>query len=351
MNFRRWKLNDATAIIGALLAGPLLAGIWLAGCGGGGGGGLNTGGGGTVTPPGSFLVRGTVYAPGRQLKSVSRVVTKQNTLYSPVVAGFTVQIGRVNNAGEGFTVLVQTTTDALGGYTATLPFGVSPNATLVARAINGAVVLENIVTGSVCDISPETTAAVALLFSTAKTRGIAISRIGLAGIINYFNVALPIEQLGHPTTTTASAVSSALAIIQRAPNAQTALNAALNSLGPVGTPVPTQGTPRPTVRPTATTSGGPPGPPGTGTPTPRPTTNPTAVPTLAPTPNGTPFPTPKRTPVPTSTPNTTNTPRPTPVTNPTPVPTAINNPTPVPPTPKPTVVTTPVQPSPVPRRG
>ncbi len=222
MDVRRWTAIK-TAMVGALL-GPLVIG--LAGCGGGGGGGLIAPGP-TPIPVGSFAVRGTVFAPGRQLRSVGRVATKQNTLYSPAIAGITVQVGRVNNVGGGFSVLAQTTTDSLGGYTVNLPVGVSAGPTLVARAVNGAIVLENIVTGPSCDISPETTAAVELLFTTAQARSIPVGRLSLAGINNYLNVALPIEQLGNPETTTTAATAAALAIIQRAPNAQAALNAAL----------------------------------------------------------------------------------------------------------------------------
>lgn len=327
MDLRRWKRNDAVALLAALLAGPLLAGMWLAGCGGGGGGSA-------PAPLPTFMVRGTVFAPRRNLTSVGHVAVKQTgTLYGPAAAGVRVEVGFVNNAGEGFSLLAATTTDSLGGYTLALPAGVGPGPNLVVRAI-GSTVLENIVTGPTVDISPETTAAVNLLFSTARTRGIAISRLNLGLIGSYISTATDIAQLGNPAGTTADAVSSASSIIQRAPNAIRALNAVLGTLGPVGTPIPTTGTPQPTRTPapraTSTPGGGPPTPPGGGTPTP--TRKPTPTPGGAtPTPfGGTPTPVPTKGPTPGATflPTPGGTPNPTPL--PTPKPTAVGNPTPQP---------------------
>ena len=203
IQFKWWKRNDAAAVMAAIVAGPLVAGIWLSGCGGGGGGGLST----SPPPPPApgLMVRGTVYAPNRQVRSGSTATTTRTTTkqvatrqvtsnYNQVTAGVRVVIGTVNNVGEGFSALNETTTDSLGGYTITLPHGQAFGPNILVRAINGTVILHNIVTGPVVDISPETTAAVNLLFSAARARGIAISRLRLDPVNNYISTAVEIAR-------------------------------------------------------------------------------------------------------------------------------------------------------------
>lgn len=310
MRIKWWKRNDPRGIITALVAGPLVAGIWLAGCGGGGGGNNMT------TAPG-FLLSGTVYAPNRSLSSIApravtkqAVVTRQNAAYG-AVPNVPVAVGQVDDNGGGFTSLGQTTTDSLGGYTFSLPAGVMPAPNLVVRATSGSALLENIVTGPIVNVSPETTAATELLYSTAHNRGIGLGRLRLSSITSFITQATTIADNTPAGNTVANAIAIANAAFQSKRYAATitsALAAVLTNVappppvipgGPTRRPVrpPGRGTPAPTIGgggtpgATATSSGppGPPGPPGRATPTPiihptgQPTTPPSGQPTTSPT--------------------------------------------------------------------
>ncbi|MBV9470346.1 MAG: hypothetical protein JOZ57_14000, partial [Abitibacteriaceae bacterium] len=316
--------------------------------------------------------------------SVRKIVTRANPAYAPV-PNVPVTVGQVNNNGTGFTTLAQTTTDSLGGYTLTLPIGVGPSPSLVVRAGGPTgVTLENIVTGPIVDISPETTAAVQVLFAAAQARGIVLSQLRLGNITEYINRAVQVASIGTPSATTARAVTDAKDVIQFSKTTNAVLNTVLTNINAASTPIPTN-TPRrtPGGRGTPTPKGGVPTPPGGGStptpgggggnptpiggggtptpiggggnPTPRPTTGPTSspFPTTTPgrTPGGTPFPTSQPTPsatffpTPIRTPG--GTPGGTPITNPTPLPTTSTTPGGFP-TPAPTISVTP---RPLSRRG
>lgn len=320
MRIKWWKRNDPRGIIAALVAGPLIAGIWLAGCGGGGGGS-------SMTTPTGFLLNGTVYAPNRTLTSVAPVVaTRQNAAYGPV-SNVTVAVGRVDNTGAGFAPLAQTTTDSLGGFTFTLPPGVLPAPNLLVRATSGSTLLENIVTGPTVNISPETTAATELLFSTAQNQGIGLGRLRVGSIASFVAQATAIADNALPGTNVARAIANASAAFQSKRYAATianALTAVLTDAAPPPTITPggPRRTPSRTPAPTpggggtpgatATSSGppGPPGPPG-GRPTPTPIRRPGGQPTPVPTTSVTEQPTTQPTTGPTSAPGVTPTPRPT----------------------------------------
>lgn len=354
MNLRWWQQNNLRGLIGALVAGPFLAGMWLAGCGGGGGGGNDN------NTPG-YSVRGTVFAPGRKLSSAQKIVTRANPAYGPV-PNVPVTAGQVNSSGGGFTTVAETMTDSLGGYTLTLPPGLGPSPSLVVRAGGPTgTLLENIVTGPVVDISPETTAAVQVLFSAAGARGIALSRLRLSNVTEYINRAVQVASLGTASATTAGAVTDAKDVIQFSKTTNAVLQTVLTNISTAPTPIPIntprgtpgrRGTPTPIggggngggVPPTPIGGGGNPTPIGGGNPTPiggggNPTPRPTRI---GATPGSTPFPTSRPTPGETFFPTPIGTPgtNPTPITNPTPFPTTSTTPGGFP-TPSPTISVTP----------
>ncbi len=153
------------------------------GCGGGGGAGSS--------PPTAAKVTGQVLGPNGVLASAT--IARVKSQATNVGSGVTVSLATVDDTGQLYTAYPGATaiTNQQGQYEIAFPTGVapSPSVCVLTGSISSPTGL-NVVTGTVADIRPATTAATNLMFGQARSSGRAISSLDLATVATFMRMAI-----------------------------------------------------------------------------------------------------------------------------------------------------------------